>query len=86
MRALAAIPAFNEAESLAATIVELVATCPGVDYLVINDSSVDGTNHVCVERGLLVFKTFRDSAKIPLISHKIDELIQEVALEARKEQ
>ena len=52
MRVLAVIPAYNEEESLASTVEGLVATCPGVDYLVIDDGSVDGTNRVCVERGL----------------------------------
>ena len=52
MTVLAVIPAYNEEESLASTVEGLVATCPGVDYLVIDDGSVDGTNRICVERGL----------------------------------
>lgn len=52
MRLLAVIPAYNEEESLAATVASLVETCPGIDYLVIDDGSVDGTNRVCVEQGL----------------------------------
>jgi glycosyltransferase involved in cell wall biosynthesis len=52
MRILAVIPAYNEEASLANTVEGLVAACPGVDYLVINDGSMDGTERVCVEKGL----------------------------------
>lgn len=52
MNVLAIIPAFNEEESLADTVAGLVATCPHVDYLVINDGSTDGTERVCTELGL----------------------------------
>lgn len=46
MRVLAVVPAFNEEECLANTIAELKATCPEVDYLVVNDGSSDGTADV----------------------------------------
>jgi glycosyltransferase involved in cell wall biosynthesis len=52
MRVLAVIPAYNEEESLAATVEELRQVCPGVDYLVINDGSTDGTERVCEQLGL----------------------------------
>ena len=52
MRTLAVIPAYNEEESLAATVAGLVATCPELDYLVIDDGSADGTQRVCEEQGL----------------------------------
>lgn len=52
MRILAVIPAYNEEASVANTVAGLVATCPDVDYLVINDGSSDDTERVCVENGL----------------------------------
>lgn len=52
MRILAVIPAYNEEASVATTVAGLVATCPDVDYLVINDGSSDDTERVCVENGL----------------------------------
>lgn len=51
MRVLAVIPAYNEEACLASTVEGLIATCPDVDYLVINDGSVDGTEEVCISRG-----------------------------------
>lgn len=51
MRVLVVIPAYNEEESLASTVDGLVATCPDLDYLVINDGSADGTEDVCLEHG-----------------------------------
>lgn len=52
MKLLAVIPAFNEEESLASTVSELVTVCPDIDYLVINDGSSDGTERVCTELNL----------------------------------
>lgn len=49
---LAIIPAYNEEESLASTVDGLVAACPEVDYLVIDDGSFDGTSRVCEKQGL----------------------------------
>ena len=46
MRVLAVVPAFNEQECLSGTIASLTATCPDVDYLVVNDGSRDGTTRV----------------------------------------
>lgn len=43
MRVLAVIPAFNEEECLANTVSSLVAACPDIDYLVVNDGSTDST-------------------------------------------
>jgi glycosyltransferase involved in cell wall biosynthesis len=40
---LAIVPAFNEAESIAATLQELWSVCPGVDILVVDDGSTDET-------------------------------------------
>ena len=47
MRVLAVIPAYNEEECLADTVRELTATCPDVDYLVVNDGSADRTPQIC---------------------------------------
>lgn len=47
MRVLAIIPAYNEEECLEDTVRELTATCPDVDYLVVNDGSTDQTPHIC---------------------------------------
>ena len=52
MRVLAVIPAYNEEESLVATVRGLEATCPEVEYLVINDGSTDGTERICRQEGL----------------------------------
>lgn len=51
MKTLAIIPAYNEEESLAATIEELERVAPEVDYVVINDGSSDGTRDLCRARG-----------------------------------
>jgi glycosyltransferase involved in cell wall biosynthesis len=51
MRVLAVIPAYNEEEALAGTVNGLIAACPDVDYLVINDGSSDDTERVCLENG-----------------------------------
>ena len=59
-RVLAIVPAYNEEESLAATIEELQRVAPDIDYVVVNDGSRDGTlalckasgfNYVCRARG-----------------------------------
>ena len=52
MKVLAVVPAFNEEECLANTISELKATCPEVDYLVVNDGSSDGTADVISSKHL----------------------------------
>ena len=51
MRILAVIPAYNEEECLEQTVTNLVATCPEVDYLIINDGSTDSTEEICCTRG-----------------------------------
>ncbi len=42
-RALVVVPAWNEAEALPAVLVELSSKIPGVDVLVVDDGSTDGT-------------------------------------------
>lgn len=47
LKTLLIIPAYNEEESLEATIDSLEASCPHVDFLIVNDGSKDGTVAVC---------------------------------------
>lgn len=48
---LVIIPAYNEEESIESTVDELTATLPGIEYLVVNDGSKDGTERICQQRG-----------------------------------
>ena len=50
-RLLVIIPAYNEEESIAATVDELTAELPKIDYVVVNDGSKDSTEHICLEHG-----------------------------------
>ncbi|MDO5118696.1 MAG: glycosyltransferase family 2 protein [Coriobacteriales bacterium] len=52
MRVLAVIPAYNEEDCIQNTVAGLVATCPDVDYVVINDGSKDRTESICQEQGI----------------------------------
>lgn len=47
MRTLLIIPAYNEEESLQATVSSVLEKAPGVDFLIVNDGSKDGTAQVC---------------------------------------
>lgn len=49
MKTLLIIPAYNEEESLKSTIDSLQEKAPGVDFLIVNDGSTDGTERVCRE-------------------------------------
>lgn len=84
MKVLAIIPAYNEEGCLASTVDELVATCPGIDYLVVNDGSSDQTEEICKKRGfnhvthpvnLGLTGGFQTGCKYAL-SHGYDALIQ----------
>lgn len=48
---LAVVPAYNEEESLEATVDGLKAACPWIDVLIINDGSRDRTGEICDARG-----------------------------------
>lgn len=50
-RLLVIIPAYNEEESLEATVDELACVAPNVDYLVVNDGSKDSTERICRDLG-----------------------------------
>lgn len=52
MRLLVIIPAFNEEESILATVTNLKKVCPQYDYLVVNDGSMDGTAAICRQNHL----------------------------------
>lgn len=47
MRTLLVIPAYNEEESLEATVTSIVEKVPAVDFLIVNDGSKDDTVKVC---------------------------------------
>lgn len=49
MKTLLIIPAYNEEESLKATVDSLCEHAPFVDFLIVNDGSTDGTVRVCRE-------------------------------------
>lgn len=49
MKTLLIIPAYNEEESLKATIDSVQKETPDVDFLIVNDGSSDGTERVCRE-------------------------------------
>lgn len=51
MKLLVIIPAHNEEHSLPTVIDNFTATCPGMDYLVVNDGSTDDTAGVCRRNG-----------------------------------
>lgn len=46
MKVLVIIPAYNEAGNIENTISTLTATCPEVDYVVVNDCSTDATKEI----------------------------------------
>lgn len=50
-KVLAIIPAYNEEENIVSTVEDVLANAPGVDYVVVNDGSRDGTARICKERG-----------------------------------
>lgn len=50
-KVLAIIPAYNEEANIVSAVEDLVTNAPGVDYIVINDGSRDGTAAICEERG-----------------------------------
>lgn len=49
MKVLVIIPAYNEEENIKQVVDNLKATCPFVDYVIINDCSKDRTVQICEE-------------------------------------
>lgn len=48
---LVIIPAFNEEKNIANVIERLTNTLNDVDYVIVNDGSIDATSKICKERG-----------------------------------
>jgi len=55
-RVLVVIPAFNEADSLPATLDEVRAKAAGIDVIVVDDGSRDATAQVCRDHGVPVIR------------------------------
>lgn len=55
-RVLVIIPAHNEEDSLPATLAEVKAKAPGVDLLIVDDGSRDGTSRVARAAGVAVVR------------------------------
>lgn len=51
MKTLVIIPAYNEAENIVRVVDRLEKSCPGLDYVIINDGSKDNTLEICKEHG-----------------------------------
>lgn len=51
MKTLVIIPAYNEVKSIKKVLERLLDTCPGQDYIIVNDGSDDGTRELCEEQG-----------------------------------
>lgn len=49
MKTLLIIPAYNEEESLKATVTSVCEKVSDIDYLIVNDGSTDGTERICRE-------------------------------------
>ncbi len=66
MRTLVVIPTYNEAESIAGLIKQVLAAHPGVDVLVVDDGSPDGTANI-------VEKAMADEARLHLLERSAKE-------------
>ncbi len=55
-RALAIVPAYNERDAISTVIDELASHAPGVDVVVIDDGSTDGTSAIAAEHGARVVR------------------------------
>jgi len=52
MKLLIFVPAHNEEQSIEAVARDLRENCPGVDFVVIDDGSTDGTARICHEKNI----------------------------------
>lgn len=52
LKKLVIVPAFNEKESILATIQDIKENAPDYDYVVVNDSSWDGMHQLCHKHGI----------------------------------
>ncbi|MEO5874509.1 MAG: glycosyltransferase family 2 protein [Streptosporangiaceae bacterium] len=55
-RPLVVVPALNEEESISGVLLDLQASCPSADVLVIDDGSTDGTGRVAAAHGASVVR------------------------------
>ncbi len=51
MKILVIIPCYNEEENIERVVANLKAAAPGVDYLIVNDCSTDGSAAICRANG-----------------------------------
>lgn len=49
-KVLAIVPAYNEEESIVATVADLERNAPDVDYVIVNDGSADSTEEICLQK------------------------------------
>lgn len=52
MKTIVVIPAYNEQDTIGATLDSLMEACPDMDIVVVDDGSTDGTAGVVAERGV----------------------------------
>lgn len=51
-KVLVIIPAFNESKNIVKTVQNLISVNKNIDYVVINDGSIDNTKDVCIEHNI----------------------------------
>ena len=51
---LVIIPAFNEEKNIANVIERLTNTLNDVDYIIVNDGSIDDTSRICKENNFII--------------------------------
>jgi len=56
VKTLVIVPAWNEAEAIGATLAEITAANPGVDVVVVDDGSTDGTADIAQASGAIVLR------------------------------
>jgi glycosyltransferase involved in cell wall biosynthesis len=52
MKAIIVIPAYNEELNLLDVVRDIRINCPGIDYVIVNDGSTDGTTALCEKEKL----------------------------------
>ena len=77
MRVLAVVPAFNEEECLEGTIASLKASCPDIDYLVVNDGSKDATREIIANGYDAVVQFDADGQHLPCYIPQMAQVLEE---------